>query len=605
MPPHTPVADAAAQCLSPAVPDKAAPGFGTKPCRVRAYAEGVLDGRIIAGPHVRNACARHLRDLATHADNNDHAFDAGLAAKAISFFEDVLCLNGGEFEGKPFLLDGWQAFIVGSLYGWLRWDDHAGAWVRRFRIAYVETGKGSGKSPLAAGIGMKGLCADGEMRAEIYAAATKRDQAQILFRDAVAMFQHSPALQQRLTTSGRGENIWNLAYRKNGSWFRPISADEGQSGPRPHVALIDEVHEHKTAAVVEMMRAGTKSRRQALIFLITNSGAGKNTPCGIYHDYACEVAAGKRQDDTFFAFVCGLDEEDDPITDEACWPKANPSLQFNNLPGVQYLREQVREARGMPAKEAIVRRLNFCQWTAALAPWLSAAVWDPCQRNFTADQLRGRKAYGGLDLSSTTDLTAFVLLVEPAEPGEPWHILPWAWLPDGGPGGLTLRARSDRDRVDYTAWKTAGHLETTQGAAISKRHVLQRVAQICADFDVQSIAADRWRLADFKQQAEDDGITLPELIEFGQGFKDMSPALDEFETAILNKTVAHNGHPVLTWCAANAVTDSDPAGNRKLNKAKATGRIDLVVAAVMAYASAAKTEPETPLDDFLSSPIIG
>ena len=156
-----------------------------------------------------------------------------------------------------------------------------------------------------------------------------------------------------------------------------------------------------------------------------------------------------------------------------------------------------------------------------------------------------------------------------------------------------LADRAQRDRVDYAAWKRAGYLETTPGRAISKRAVLQRVAQICADFDVQSIAADRWRLADFKQQAEDDGITLPELVEFGQGFKDMSPALDEFETAILNRTVAHNGHPVLTWCAANAVTDSDPAGNRKLNKAKAKARIDLVVAAVMAYASAAPSANTT------------
>jgi phage terminase large subunit-like protein len=329
-----------------------------------------------------------------------------------------------------------------------------------------------------------------------------------------------------------------------------------------------------------MMRAGTKSRQQAMIFMITNSGAGKTSPCGIYHDYAAEVAAGKRADDSFFSFVCGLDEGDDPLFDESCWPKANPSLQLIGLPGMQYLREQVIEARGMPAKEAIVRRLNFCQWTAAVNPWLSAHVWEPCRAEFTVDQLRGRKAYAGLDLSSTTDLTAFVLLVEPAEPGQPWSMLPWCWLPAEG-----LEERCQRDRVDYRLWETQGYLETTPGRAISKRAVLQRVAQICAEFDVQNIAADRWRLEDFQQQANDEGITLPPLVPFGQGFKDMSPAIDAFETAVLNRTVCHNGHPVLTWCAANAVTDSDPAGNRKLNKIKATGRIDLAVAAVMAHAS--------------------
>lgn len=558
------------------------------------YAHRVLSGEIIAGRHVRNACSRHLADLQTAADRG-LTWSLQTALHAIAFFEEVLCLNGGEHEGKPFILQPWQAFIIGSLYGWQRMDDHHGL-VRRFRNAFVETGKGSGKSPLAAGVGMHGLTADGEARAEIYAAATKKDQAMILFRDAVAMFQQSKELSKRLTSSGIGENIWNLAYRATASFFRPISADDGQSGPRPHVALIDEVHEHKTNAVVEMMRAGTKSRRQALIFMITNSGAGKTTPCGAYHDYACDIAAGKQQDDAFFSFVCGLDEGDDPLTDEACWPKANPSLQFANLPGLQYLREQVTEARGMPSKESIVRRLNFCEWTNALNPWLSAARWDPCQQDYAAADLYGRRAYAGLDLSSTTDLTAFVLLVEPANPGDPWSILPYCWLPKMG-----MAERIQHDRVDYQAWHNQGHLELTPGLAISRLHVLQRVAQLCAQFDVQSIAVDRWRLADFKQLADDDGIELPPMIDHGQGFKDMAPALDAFETAILNRTVRHNGHPVLTWCAANAVTDTDPAGNRKLSKAKATGRIDLIVAAVMAYASAAKTiEPDTHDQGFVN-----
>ena len=570
------------------------PKAGRKPARRKpapidratAYAHAVLDGSIIAGPHVRNACARHLRDLQNAATTLRWNLEP--AAEAMAFFEEVLRLNGGAYEGQPFLLQGWQAFIVGSLFGWQRFDDDLGGWVRRFRVAYVETAKGSGKSPLAAGIGLLGLTADGEARAEIYAAATKRDQALVLFRDAVAMYQQSPDLLARLVTSGSGENTWNLGYPRTGSWFRAISADDGQSGPRPHIALIDEVHEHKTSQVVEMMRAGTKSRRQALIFMITNSGAGQNTPCRIYHDYGAEVAAGTRVDEAFFAYVCGLDEGDDPLHDETCWPKANPSLQHANLPGRQYLREQVTEARGMPAKEALVRRLNFCEWTAAINPWLSAYVWAPCQQSFTTADLRGRRAFAGLDLSSTTDLTAFVLLVEPVDPAGAWAILPWCWLPEEG-----LADRCDRDRVDYAVWRQQGHLETTPGRAISKRHVLQRVAQICAEFDVVTIAADRWRLEDFQQQASDEGITLPPLLPFGQGFKDMSPAIDAFETAILNQTVMHNGHPVLTWCAANAVTNSDPAGNRKLDKFKATGRIDLVVATVMAYGSAARQAANT------------
>lgn len=554
-------------------PRKAAP----PPDRPTSYAHQVLAGEIIAGPHVRAACARHLRDLAGAA-NGSLRYNQDASTEAIAFFEEVLCLNGGQFEGLPFILLPWQAFIVGSLFGWQRFDTDLDHWVRRFRVSYIETGKGSGKSPVAAGIGMKGLTSDNEPRAEIYCAATKKDQAMVLFRDAVAMYHQSPDLNQRLTPSGSAENIWNLGYRKTGSFFRPISADQGQSGPRPHIALIDEVHEHKTAIVVEMMRLGAKSRRQPLVFMITNSGAGKHTPCGVYHDYACEVANGTRTDDAFFSYVCALDEGEDPLQDETCWPKANPSLQTANLPPLQYLREQVVEARGMPAKEAIVRRLNFCQWTSALNPWLSAHVWDPCYQPFDIGQLRGRRAYAGLDLSSTTDLTALVLLVEPIIAGQPWLIVPYCWLPKDDIGD-----REQRDRMDYVTWYNQGHLELTPGRAISKRHVLQRVVQICTQFDVVSIAYDRWRIADLRQIAEDEGMKLPPLIEFGQGYKDMSPAIDAFETAILNTTVAHNGHPVLTWCVANAVTTSDPAGNRKLDKVKATGRIDLAVAAVMAY----------------------
>ena len=319
-----------------------------------------------------------------------------------------------------------------------------------------------------------------------------------------------------------------------------------------------------------------------------SSGAGKTTPCGAYHDYACQVAAGTQTDDAFFGYVCGLDVGDDPLTNETCWPKANPSLQLANLPGLQYLREQVTEARGMPSKEALVRRLNFCEWTAALNPWLSAAVWEPCQRDFRAADLHGRRAYAGLDLSSTTDLTALVLLVEPAEPGEPWHLVPYCWLPADG-----MRERCERDRVDYAAWVRAGHIETTPGRAISKRHVLQRLIQISEQYELISVAYDRWRMADLVQMAADEGISLPPMIDFGQGYKDMGPAVDAFETAVLNRAVAHNGHPVLTMCAANAVTSTDPAGNRKLDKAKATGRIDLVIAAVMAYGCMARLAEPT------------
>lgn len=549
---------------------------------VSEYAREVVAGTRIAGPHVRAQCARHLADIECGAARG-LVWDVPAALKAIGFYENVLKLNGGDFEGLPFKLLPWQKFVVGSIFGWKTDDGY-----RRFRVAYVETAKGSGKSPLAAGVGMKGLVADNEPRAEIYAAATKKDQAMILFRDAVAMHDQSPELKKRLTKSGTGEKAWNLAYLQAGAFFRPISSDDGQSGPRPHVALVDEFHEHKTAMVLEMMRAGTKSRRQALIFIITNAGASRKTPCWNYHEYSARVASGELKDDSFFPYVCALDEEDDPFDSEECWPKANPSLQDANLPGYKYIREQVTQARGMPSKEAIVRRLNFCQWTDAESPWISHEVWKEAQLEYDVEQLRGRRAVAALDLSSTTDLTGLVFLVQPVEPGEPWKLVPYAWLPDAD-----LERRAQQDLVPYVEWMAEGLLDTTPGRAISKRVILQKLSAMCDFFEISACAYDRWRIEDLLQMAADDGISLPPMEPFGQGYKDMSPALETFETMLLNGEIAHNGHKVLTMCAGNAVTDQDGAGNRKLDKEKATGRIDLIVAAVMAAGLVNKAERES------------
>lgn len=557
---------------------------------VSAFARSVLSGKTIAGPHVRDACRRHFDDL-ERGPQRGLRFDVKAAQHAIDFFTHVLRLNGGEFEGRPFILLGWQQFIIGSLFGWKSAD----GW-RRFRVAYVETAKGSGKSPLAAGVGMFGFVADNEPRAEVYAAATKKDQAMILFRDALAMYDYSPQLTRRITTSGTGEHRWNMAYPAEGSWFRPISADDGQSGPRPHVALIDEIHEHKNGNVVEMMRAGTKSRRQAIIFMITNAGAGKTGPCWGYHEYACKVAAGtfttddggESPSDSFFSFVCSLDDTDNPLQDESCWSKANPSLQHANLPGLKYLREQVAEARGMPSKESLVRRLNFCQWTDSESPWLSQDVWLGAGAEYDYTQFAGRRAYAGLDLSSTTDLAALVLNIEPTQPGEPWHLVPFAFLPDED-----LSGREERDRVPYTAWKRSGHLITTPGRTISKLEVAKHLFKLSQQFDIQLVGFDRWRIEDFRQLAKDNDIELPPLKDFGQGFKDMSPAIDKFETGLLDGGIKHPHHPILTWCASNAVPVSDPAGNRKLDKEKAIGRIDAIIAAVMAVAVSGKVVSET------------
>lgn len=555
---------------------------------VTAYAKKVVAGKILAGPHIRDACARHLRDLETAAKRG-FFFDLGRVNRVIGFFKDELRLNGGEYEGLPYVLLDWQCFIVGSIFGWV---DQEG--LRRFRTAYVETAKGSGKSPLAAGIGHYGLLADGESRAEVYAAATKKDQAMVLFRDAVAMRDLSPNLASRLTKSGVGENVWNLAYLAKGSWFRPLAADDGQSGPRPHISLLDEIHEHKNNGVIEMLKAGQKSRRQPLQFGITNSGSNKQSVCWELHDYGAKVCSGLVEDDSFFAFICSLDEGDDPFKDDSCWLKANPSLK-DGLPGLRYLRDQVREARGMPSKEALVRRLNFCEWTEAVSPWISADAWRNCSDpEFDAKLLLGRKCYGGLDLSSTQDLTALALLFEPTAADPYWRLKVYFWLPGDG-----LAEKSDKDRVPYLAWQKAGWLEALPGKAINKLAVLKRAAEIVSYYDLATLGYDRWRIEDLLMLAEQEGISLP-LVPYGQGYKDMAPAVDAFEALIIDQTLRHDGNPILNWNAANAVVTTDPAGNRKIDKQKATGRVDGIIAAVMSSGSI-NTKAEGSLDGWLRS----
>jgi len=535
---------------------------------VTEYANDVISGRIIAGPHVRASCKRHLDDL-EKASERGFFFDREKAAWVIEFFQEVLCLNGGDFEGVPYDPLPWQKFIIGSLFGWVNADGY-----RRFRVCFVETSKGSGKSPLAAGIGMYGLVADGEQRAEIYAAATKKDQAMVLFRDAVAMADLSPELSSRLIKSGTGEKTWNLAYPDSGSFFRSVSADDGQSGPRPHIVLLDEIHEHRNANVVEMMRAGTKGRRQALIFMITNSGHDRTSVCWNYHDYGIKVASGQINDDSFFSYVCAVDEGEDPFVDESCWIKTNPSLGVTI--NRKYLEEQVTQAKGMPSKESVVRRLNFSQWVGADSPWISSDVWFGCQEEYSVEQLFGRRCWGGLDLSSTQDLTSLVLSFEPTEEDPFWRLLPYFWLPEVG-----LMKKGERDGVDYLTWVRDGHLETTPGEAVDKAYIVQRLGDIVNQFDLQMIAYDRWRIKDLRTMAENEGLMI-NFCDFGQGFKDMSPAVDTLETRLINRELKHNGNPALTWCAANTVMMDDPTGNRKPAKNKSTGRIDGIVASVMA-----------------------
>lgn len=603
--------------------------------RATRYAKAVVAGKITAGPHVRNSCRRHLDDLAKGKERG-LKFDVELAARAIRFFENELKLSEGQFEGRPFTSQPAQDFIIGSIFGWQRLSEDHG-WIRRYRRAYIEQGKGNGKSPLAGGIGLYGLTVDQEPGAEIYSAGATKDQAAILFRDAVKMVRKSPNLNARLITSGGAGKEYNLAYLRESSFFRPISREAKRtgSGPRPHMALCDEVHEHPDRGVMEMLERGFKFRRQPLLVMITNSGSDRNTICWEEHEHAVKVAAGNLNarsddafylgepvDDTTFSYVCALDKDDDPLTDESCWVKANPLLGVTITR--EYLKGVVDQARAMPGKLNGILRLHFCRWTDAESAWMTREALEPCLVDFEPLDLHaGQKIFLGADLSQVKDLTSVAAAVQSgwieveevddrgrsAKVTRPvYDVWVETWTPRD-----TLAARALADKLPYEEWVDAGFLQAPRGRIISYRHVAQAIAELQHDFDVQCLAYDRYAFSRMLEpEMTDLGLSI-ECVEHPQGGTKkgkptegmiaaakrgkrapeglwMPQSVRQVETMILQGRLRIQRNPVTITAMMAAVTDEDRWGNYWLAKERAAYKIDPAIAICMAIGAALSYE---------------
>lgn len=584
----------------------------------------MLAGKLVAGPHVRNAGRRHLEDLKAGAARGLR-WDWPAARHVIGFFREALCLNAGQFEGLPFELQPSQTFIIGSLFGWKRARDDR----RRFRRAYLEEGKGNGKSPLLAGVGLYCMLADDEARAEIYAAGRHRDQAMVLFRDAVAMVAQSPDIAARVTPSGQNPT-WNLADLKTGSFFRPISSEDGKSGPRPSCALCDEVHEHRDGGTIEMLERGFKWRRQPLLIMATNSGTDRNSVCWNEHQHAVRVAAGtKTPDDTFsyvgeviddetFAYVCALDKGDDPLEDPSCWIKANPLLGVTVLP--ETLESAVRHAKAIPGKLNGVMRFNFCVWTDAEEAWMARATLDEVFAEFDPIiEHAGRDCYVGLDLSGTQDLTAAAFCVQTGEVtverevkggGKQQLLLPTfdAWVEAWTPAD-TLKARSLVDQAPYEVWVKGGWLNAVPGRNIRLDFVAARVAEVNAVVPVKLLAYDRYAYRKFEDELDNLGLTLPQAEHPQGGVRRAKPtdqqltdakargaeppqglwmpgSVLELENVILEKRIRIRRSPVVLSAMLSAAQEHDAFDNRWFSKRRAVNRIDPLVALAMAIGAA-------------------
>jgi len=524
----------------------------------------VLDGSVPASGMIRRAVQRHLDDLEHGRERGLH-FDRGDAEYVASIFS-LFTHSKGQWAGKPFQLSPWQHFVIWNLFGWKNEDG-----TRRFRTGFIFVPRKNGKTTLIAGIGLYMLVFDHEAGAQVYSAATKREQAKLAHDEAVNMVNVSPALRS-LVKHWRSSD--SLVFEKTGSKFLPLGADANTtSGLNVHAGLIDELHEHRTSEMVDVLKGAWGARKQPLILEISTAGYNRSTICYEHYDYSRKILQGTIEDDRWFAFVSELDEGDD-WRDEKVWPKVNPNFGVSVLP--DGFRALVEEAAKLPSSLNALLRQQFNIWTQQSVQWLKPELWEA---NFggevTAEGLAGRSGYGGLDLSSVSDLTAWVLAF-PRKDGSGIMDL-WCrfWCPES-----RLTDPGNRYAEQYQAWARAGFLTTTPGNAIDYPRVKADVLQDASQFQVMDINVDRlFQGYSMSMELQDEGMTV---LGMGQGFYSMAAPMKTFERLLLEHKLNHGGNPILRWMAGNVAVRQDPSGNLKPDKAESQGKIDGIVATVMA-----------------------
>lgn len=491
-------------------------------------------------------------------------YNKTLADNAVAF---INCLRHtkGEWYGQPFELIDWQERIVRDLFGVVKPTGY-----RQFNTAYVEIAKKQGKSELAAAIALLLTCGDNEYGGEIYGCASDRQQASIVFDVACGMVEQCPALRARIKPVMSQKR---LVYKPLNSFYQVLSAEAyTKHGLNVHAVVFDELHAQPNRQLYDVMTHGSgDARKQPLYFLITTAGNDTHSICYEVHQKAGDILVGRKKDPTFYPVVFGANENED-WTNPKVWRKANPSLGITVEE--EKLRAACESAKQNPAEENLFRQLRLCQWVKQAVRWMSMEKWDACA--FAADPaaLRGRACYAGLDLASTTDITAFVLVFPPADEDDKYIILPFFWLPEE-----TLDLRVRRDHVPYDLWEQQGFLKTTEGNVVHYGFIEAAIEELGTVYDIREIAYDRWGATQMIQNLEGLGFTV---VPFGQGFKDMSPATKELMRLTLEQSIAHGGHPVLRWMMDNIHVRTDPAGNIKPDKEKSTEKIDGAVAAIMA-----------------------
>jgi phage terminase large subunit-like protein len=501
-------------------------------------------------------------------------YDAVKAERVVTFIGELRHTKG-EWKNQHFKLLDWQADLVKTIFGVIGADGY-----RQCRTCYVTLAKKGGKTSLAAAIALYLLVADGEFGAEIYSCAADRQQASLVYREAVMMARNCPALAKRLKIL---ESQKRIVYKHTDSFYQVLSSEAySHHGINPHAVLFDETHVADREMFRVMTHGSSDARRQPLHLFISTAGNDTHSIGYELHQKAIDIRDGRKIDHTFLPVIFQLDEGDS-WEDSSIWHKANPSL--GQTFSVDSLTRACESAKQNPAELNSFLQLRMNIWTKQTVRWMPMHEWDKCAFNVDIKALEGRVCYGGLDLSSTTDITAFVLVFPPIDEDDKYSVLPYFWLPEDN---VSLRVK--RDHVQYDIWERQGHLKTTEGNVVHYGYIESFIEELGTKYNIREIAFDRWGAVQMTQNLEGLGYTV---VAFGQGFASMSPPTKELMKLTLEGKIAHGGQPVLRWMMDNIFIRTDPAGNIKPDKEKATEKIDGVVALIMALDRAIRCGGQT------------
>lgn len=543
----------------------------------------MLRGELVVGRLAYLAVQRHYADLHDGAKRG-LVFQPVAAWHIVEFIERFFVHIKGPLAGKPILLDPWQKFWTAVLYGWKKADG-----TRRFTRGYEEVARKNGKSTWKGPQGAYLFSMDGEVGAEVYAVATTRSQAMTVFKPA---FDNIKKWRRRSAGIARSFKVFDgLNQEKvtlDTSVFQPLPANaDNLDGLNPSAILFDELHAQKNRDVWDVMETALGARSQPLLSAITTSGFILDGICTELRSYLVSVLECKRVDDSFFGYIYTLDEGDDPF-DEANWVKSNPGLGKSKT--LEYMRSMARKAAALPGARANFFTKDLNIWCGGAENWFDMTVWAKGGKRFDPRMLLGRRCYGGLDLASTRDLTAFALVFPPDEDDGEWYVLVWHWCPQE-----KIENEEADDLANYRAWQKSGHLTGTPGNVTDYAPVKSKIKEACKLFEVQEIGFDKWNALDVVSELLDADVPM---VEVPQNTGGMYPGSKKLEELVYGKRLRHGGNPVLAYCASSVALLFDSNGNFRPDKKKSkqNGRIDGIVATVMGLSRAVAVHESDEID---------